>query len=408
MLYIAFLLNIGPDVGWFAYTPLSGPDYSPGKRADFWAQMITFTEVSALVMSVIVITTTFKLRAPGMTLNRIPLFSWATLVTAFMVMFATGITQLGSSFFTVASMMIAIPSGAQIFCWLATLWTGRVKMSPPLAFVAGFFVVFVIGGVTGVMAASVPVDLQIHDTFFIVAHFHYVLIGGAVFPLFGGLHYWFPKLTGRMLNEKLSYGTFWLLFVGFNTTFFPMHILGLRGMTRRIYTYPAETKWGTLNALATAGAFVLGLAVLCFVVNAARSAKRGIPSGRNPWGASGLEWATSSPPPPYGFARLPIVKGREPLWEEKEDEMPVVTGLRTDRREVLDTRPLDAEPDHRAKIPNQDGWPFATAVVTTIGLVGSVYSPVWIPAAAIPLAICLVGWYWPKEPITSLPPEERA
>src|SRR5206468_10967361 len=173
-------------------------------------------------------------------------------------MFATPVPELGQSFFTAASMMIAIPSGIQIFCWIATLWGGKPQMQLPLLFVLGFIALFVLGGLTGVILASVSLDLQVHDTFFVVAHFHYVLIGGAVFPLFGALYFWFPKMTGRMLDERLGKVNFWLLFIGFNLTFFPMHILGLHGMTRRIYTYVAETGWGNLNLLASIGAFIMG------------------------------------------------------------------------------------------------------------------------------------------------------
>jgi cytochrome c oxidase subunit I len=347
MLYSALVLNIGPDAGWFSYTPLAGPQYGVGKRSDFWAQLITFTEVSGLLVAVSVITTVFKLRAPGMTLNRMPLFVWALLVTSFMVvfalpsvmmvstslildrlvgthffnpaeggdallwqhlfwffghpevymiflpglgfvsmivptfarrpvfgyvaivlsliataflafglwvhhMFATNVPELGKSFFTAASMVIAIPTATQLFCWIATLWTGRIVLRTPLLFVLGFFFILVLGGLTGIMLAAVPLDLQLHDTFFVVAHLHYVLIGGAVFPLFGAFYYWFPKVTGRMLDETLGRWNFWLFFVGFNVAFFPMHILGLQGMPRRVYTYAADTGWGPLNLVAYA------------------------------------------------------------------------------------------------------------------------------------------------------------
>ena len=168
-------------------------------------------------------------------------------------MFATGLPKLGASFFTASSMMIAIPNGVQIFCWLATLWGGRPMIRTPLLFVLGFFFIFVAGGLTGVMLASVPLDLQVHDTYFVVAHFHYVLIGGAVFPLLGAAYFWFPKITGRMMSERLGRWHFWLAFLGFNATFFPMHIVGLWGMPRRVYTYPVEMGWGPINLFITAG-----------------------------------------------------------------------------------------------------------------------------------------------------------
>jgi cytochrome c oxidase subunit I len=488
--YLMFLLNSGPDNGWFSYVPLAGPEYSPGKRADVWAQLITFTEVSGIIVAIELIVTVFKLRAPGMSLNRIPLFVWAILVVAFMIVFAmptvalastclildrlvgthffnpaeggdvllwqhlfwffghpevyiiflpaagivstilpafcrrkvfgytalvlalvstgfigfglwvhhmftTGLPRLGQSFFTAASMMIAIPAGVQIFCWIATLWGGKLRFRTPLLFVLGFFFIFVLGGLTGVMLASVSLDQQVHDTFFVVAHFHYVLIGGAVFPLFGGLYYWFPKFTGRMLSERTGRWVFWLFFIGFNLTFFPMHQLGLKGMPRRVYTYLPETGWGALNLLATAGGVVMAAGILLFLIDAWRSLRAGQVAGENPWKASTLEWATSSPPPAYNFLRLPTVAGREALWEQREDQ-PVLTGIRSDLREVLVTTPLDAEPDHRMLMPDPSVWPFLSAVAVTGLFIGSIFTPWAVPIGAIPATIAIIFWFWPK------------
>src|SRR5205085_6234142 len=200
-------------------------------------------------------------------------------------MFATPIPQMGQSFFTAASMMISIPSGVQIFCWIATLWGGKLRIKTPLLFVLGFFAIFIIGGMTGVMLASVPLDLQIHDTFFVVAHLHYVLIGGAVFPLFGAFYYWFPKWTGRFLHEGLGRLNFWLFFIGFNMTFWPMHHLGLWGMSRRMYTYEPGSGWGHLNLIASIGAGIIGLSVLTFIWNVLWSRRHGEAVGPNPWRA---------------------------------------------------------------------------------------------------------------------------
>src|SRR3954447_2686447 len=491
MLWVAFVLNIGPDIGWFAYTPLSGPQFSPGKRADVWAQMITFTEVSALAAAVVLVTTILKTRAPGMTLARMPLFAWAMLVVAVMIifsmpsialcsgmlisdrlvgtnfynsyehgdallwqhlfwffghpevyiiflpatgfvsvitetfcrrpvfaypvvvlalistgilafglwvhhMFATGLPRVGYSFYTAASMSVAIPTGLQIFCWLATMWDGRPRFAVPMLYVVGFIVTFVIGGLTGVIIAAVPLDLQLHDTYFIVAHFHYVLIGGAVFPLLGILTYWYPKITGRMMSETLGKVGFWVLFLSFQLAFFPMHFSGLLGMPRRVYTYPAGLGLELPNLLSTIGAFGVASAVLLFVINGVVSLYRGAIALPNPWDAASLEWATSSPPPSYNFAHVPVIESRTPLWDQ-EGEFPVVTGLRVDDKEMLLTTVVAAAPDLREPVPEASLWPLIAAIATAVLFVSSIFSPWAIPFGTIPAAIALIAWFWPKE-----------
>jgi cytochrome c oxidase subunit I+III len=489
LLYVGLFLNIGPDTGWFSYVPLSGPQFSPGKRVDFWAQMITLTEIAALVGAVEIIVTVFKMRAPGMSLNRLPIFVWAQLITAFMIifampaimlgsgmlamdrlthvsthffnpaeggdallyqhifwffghpevyiifipatgfvstiipvfarrkifgytalvlslisigfigfglwvhhMFATPVPELGQSFFTAASMMIAIPSGIQIFCWIATLWGGKPQMQLPLLFVLGFIALFVLGGLTGVILASVSLDLQVHDTFFVVAHFHYVLIGGAVFPLFAAIYYWFPKWTGRLLDKSLGLWHFWLFFIGFNLTFFPMHQLGLKGMPRRIYTYAYDSGWANLNLLATTGAAIMGISIVLFLINVWRSRHSGVNAGPNPWHSPTLEWATESPPPDYNFVYLPTVQSREPLWDEVSP--PVVCGLSNRKRESLITTLMEAAPDHRYELPEDSIWPVILALVVGGGISWAIFDPWAVPISALLTFIVLCFWFW--------------
>jgi cytochrome c oxidase subunit 1 len=309
-------------------------------------------------------------------------------------MFVTGLPQLGASFFTASSMLIAVPSGIQIFCWLVTLWEGRPVYRTPLLFVLGFFFIFIIGGMSGVMVASVPLDTQVHDTYFVVAHFHYVLIGGAVFPLIGAVYYWFPKITGRMMSERMGRWNFWLAFIGFNVAFFPMHILGLQGMPRRVYTYLPEMGWGPLNLVATLGALLLFASFVLFLWNAIASARDGIVAGDNPWNAGTLEWATSSPPQPYNFARIPFVTHREPLWHNTES-LPVVTGLAVDMRQLITGSVAEALPEHRESSPAASIWPLVAAIATGVAFVGSIFNPWAVVYGAIPVAIALILWFWP-------------
>jgi cytochrome c oxidase subunit 1 len=340
------------------------------------------------------------------TFTRRPIFGYPVMVlslvtTGFMGfglwvhhMFATPIPQLGQSFFTAASSIIAIPTGVQIFSRIATIWAGKPRFATPMLFIVGFIVTFVIGGLTGVMIASVPFDLQAHDTYFIVAHLHYVLLGGGLFPLFGAFYYWFPKITGRMLSEKIGKLNFWLFFIGVNVTFFPMHILGLEGMTRRIYTYLPETGWGPLNMLSSAGAVVIVLSVAVFLVNVFYSLRNGAVAGDNPWGAASLEWATQSPPPPYVFLHVPVCTSEHPLWDEAETR-PVVAGLRTDIRENLYTTLMDAEPDHRHDSPEPTIWPFITALGTGVMFITAIFTAWGLVIGLIVLLPPCIMWGWP-------------
>jgi len=245
------------------------------------------------------------------------------------------------------------------------------------------------------MLASVPLDTQIHDTFFVVAHLHYVLIGGAVFPLFGAFYYWFPKMTGRMLSERMGRWNFWLFFIGFNVAFFPMHILGLEGMPRRVYTYPADMGWGTLNLVSTIGAVTIAVSVLLFIINVALSLRRGALAPDDPWGAGTLEWATTSPPPACNFVDVPVVHGREPLWEPRRNPV-YVTGLATHAREALLTTVVDALPDHRLLQPEPTIWPLVSALAVSAMFVGSIFNPWAVVWGSIPIAIALTAWFWPS------------
>jgi cytochrome c oxidase subunit 1 len=492
--FLSLLLGIAPAAGWFNYVPLASKAYSPGLGIGIWTTMITFIEVSALTAAVELIVTILKLRAPGMSLNRMPLFVWSALVMAFMILFAmpavivsssllildrlvgthfytaelggepllwqhlfwffghpevyiilvpalgiistiivtftrrpifgytalvlslvaigfvsfglwvhhmftTGLPHLGMTFFMAASGMIAIPSGIQVFCWIASLWGARIRFATPLLFVLGFFVIFVAGGITGVMVASIPFDLQVHDTYFLVAHFHYVLIGGAVFPLIGGVYYWYPKVTGRLMSEGLGRLSFVLAFVGFNLTFFPMHQLGLEGMPRRVYTYLEGMGWGDLNLLATAGSFVLAGGFLLTVINAVWSARHGREAGADPWGAPTLEWSMDSPPAPYNHLHIPVVQGRWPLWDWREaGARPVVTGLRSDRRELVVTTVLDAEPQAVQVMPGPTIWPFLSAVAASVGFVGLLIDPVFYVIGFFLASFTFIAWFWPRRP----------
>jgi heme/copper-type cytochrome/quinol oxidase subunit 1 len=240
-------------------------------------------------------------------------------------MFAVGLDDAFNLFFAISSMAIAVPTGVKIFNWTATMYQGRVRFTTAMLFAISFILMFTIGGLSGIAFAVVPIDWQLTDSYFVVAHFHYVLFGGTAFAMFAGAYYWFPKITGRMLDERWGKVHFWLTFIGFNMTFMIQHVLGMLGMPRRVFTYPPLPGWEAMNMISTIGAFVLGFAVLILMINVAISLRSGKIAGDNPWDAWTLEWATTSPPPHENFTRVPPIRGRRPLWDlahpDRTDEM---------------------------------------------------------------------------------------
>ncbi|WP_432757271.1 cytochrome c oxidase subunit I [Consotaella aegiceratis] len=496
-MYASFLVGAAPNDGWFNYPPYALKEFNPGPNMDFYALGMIFLGVSTSVGAANFVVTFLRCRAPGMSLNRIPIMVWgtmtisvgvllsvpavslaffllwmdrqfgthffettgggepllwqhlfwifahpwvyiivlpamgmvsdglpvfcrrplvgyslvilgtiSTMVLGFGVwvhhMFATGIPFLSLSFFSGASLIITIPSAIAVFCWVATILTGRIVMTTAFLYFAAFISMFVVGGVSGVMTASVPADLQLTDTYFVVAHLHYVLIGINMFGVLGALHFWFPKMTGRLMSERLGRWAFWTIFLGFNVAFLPMHLTGLFGMPRRIYTYPANVGWGTLNMITSVGSFMLAFGVLLFLVNLFVSRRRGAVAGPNPWDAPTLEWAIPSPPPAYNFTVIPVIASRHPLWEDRLDEgtgrSSLKRGLILDHgKETILTTALDAEPDLIVKMPDDDPWPFLLTVAMAVGFAAALLHWWWIVGAAVlGLMASLVAWLWPR------------
>jgi cytochrome c oxidase subunit I+III len=496
-LYTGFLTGNGPNDGWFNYVPYAEKDYNPGLNQDFYALGMVLLGISTSVGAANFIVTAFKMRAPGMSINRLPILIWgtltasvanlvvvpavslaffllwmdrqfgtsffqnsgggqpllwqhlfwifghpwvyaivlpamgmvsdglpvfcrrplvgyslvalstvATMILGFGVwvhhMFATGLPGLSLSFFSGASIVITVPSAVAVFAWLATIWTGKPVMSTAFLFFASMILLFVIGGVSGFMTASVPVDWQLTDTYFVVAHLHYVLIGINVFPVVGGTYFWFPKMFGRMMDERLGRWNFWTMFLGFNLAFLPMHLTGLLGMPRRIWTYPAGIGWSTLNMITTIGSFVFAFGVLLFFVNVAKSLRYGVKALPDPWGGPTLEWAVPSPPAPYNFAVIPTVASRHPLWEEALDESrgrsSIKRGMTLDQgKETVTTTPMDAEPDRIIEMPGDSWAPFLLAVALGLLFVALLLK-LWavIAVGALLVLAALLVWVWPQ------------
>ena len=418
LIYVSLAFGGAPNAGWFAYAPLNEKAYSFQPGMDYWALGLLVVGSGTVLTAINIIATVFKLRAPGLTLARVPLFVWMAVVNSFLILFAmpplnAAIAmlfidrQLMGHFFTAAtggsvllwqhffwsfghpevyimalpafgiisevipvfsrkpiygygfvagsavaiaflstgvwihhmftvglsptiyyvtgaaSMIIAVPTGVKIFNWIATMWNGAIHFTVAMLFAIAFLIQFTIGGLTGVMFAVIPIDWQLTDTYFVVAHMHYVLFGGTFFAVMAGSYYWYPKMTGRMLSEKIGRWHFWLMVIGFNTTFLVQHVLGVIGMPRRVFTYSADYKdWGPLNLISTIGSFILALSVGVFIWNLIWSYRKGTKAGDNPWNAWTLEWATTSPPPEYNFDSLPPINGRRPLWRAETAARP--------------------------------------------------------------------------------------
>jgi cytochrome c oxidase subunit I len=496
-LYVSFPMGQAPDAGWFNYVPYSSLAYNPGINIDVYALGMVLLGLSTTVGSINFVVTLIRTRAPGMSINRVPILVWGTLTAsvgnlfavpavslAFLMlwmdrrfgshffdisgggqpllwqhlfwmfghpwvyaivlpamgivsdglptfcrrplvgytavalatvttmvlgfgvwvhhMFATGLPPISLSFFSAASFIIVIPSAVAVFAWIATIWTGRPQFTTPFLFFAGFVIVFVIGGVSGFMTAAVPVDTQLTDTYFVVAHLHYVLIGINVLPVAGGIHYWFPKFTGRMMSERLGKWSFWIMFIGFNVGFFPMHIAGLLGMPRRIYTYPSGLGWDTVNMVITLGAYLFAFGVLLFAINVWRSLRRGERATENPWDAPSLEWATASPPPAYNFAVIPTVASRYPLWEDRltghEGRSSTAEGMLLDEgRETIGTTALDSIPDVILRMPGDSFAPLLLSIALAVAFAGMLVHSWWLfGMATFCSALATIAWLWPE------------
>ncbi|HSO96713.1 MAG TPA: cytochrome c oxidase subunit I [Acidimicrobiia bacterium] len=507
-LYSSFLLGGAPNGGWFGYTPLTSTPISlgalPGRGPDFWTIGLIIVGIASTTGAINIIVTALNMRAPGMTLMRIPVFVWMMLVTAFLTLFAlpiitvalimvffdrnfgtafflptkggdpllyqhlfwlfghpevyililpgmgvvsevlpvfsrkplfgypvvvfsgiaigflgwgvwahhmftTGLGPVAISAFSLSTMLIAIPTGVKIFNWLATVYKGAVRLTTAMYFALGFIAMFTIGGLSGVSLAIVPADTQQHDSYFVVAHFHYVLFGGLVFGLFSGFYYWYPKVFGRMLNERLGKLNFWTMLVGFNLTFFPMHLLGIYGMPRRTYRYPSGFGWDTLNMIATIGGFLIAVSVLIFIVNAIVSRRRGAIAGPDPWDGRTIEWSIPSPPPEYNFVEIPEIQARDDYWHYKytEDDdgmlVPLPSGGADNVHNAAVTR-LAAAPTHPIHMPSPSFYPLLVAVALPILGYAAVFHSKWYAFVLLPIGALTLAfgvYAWAVEPATA-------
>ena len=497
LLIFALLAGIAPDSGWFLYPPLSSTLGSPGINPDFWLLGITFVEISAISAAVEIVVTVLLYRAPGMSLDKLPIFAWYMLIVAVMIltafpplilgsillelerafgmpffqtesggdsllwqhlfwlfghpevyiiflpaagvvstilpvmartkllgygwivaaaaflgvlsfglwvhhMYTTGIPHMGLAFFSAASTLVALPTGIQIFAWIGTIWKGRPEMHLPMLWIVAFFATFVIGGLTGVMVAMVPFDWQTHDTYFIVAHLHYVLIGGFVFPMLAALYYWLPHFTGRKRYFKLGETAFWLIVVGFHGTFLLLHWAGLLGMRRRINSIEASSGWEFVNLVASIGGFVMAIGFTLVLIDVTVNATVAVRGRRNPWGAGTLEWAIPAPSPSYNFASIPEVRSRYPLHDDSDLPLRIARGegyLGTPPdsglRQSLVVEVASGRPNHLVILPANSALPVVMALATGCFFVGMLIKTYWlVPLSALGVAALAVWWAW--------------
>lgn len=497
-IYSSMVGGTAPNAGWFDYVPLASRQYTPGPNIDFYTLGLIFTGIATSATAINFIVTIFKLRAPGMSLNRMPLFAFAILAVSFALVFAlppltvaltfleldralglhfydvalggdtllwqhlfwifghpevyiiilpafgiataiiptfcerkmvafplvalaeilvafigfgvwahhmlaVGLATVTTIYFAAASMIIVIPSSIQLFAWITTIVTGRPRFETPLLWIIGFIVLFMLGGLTGIMFAAIPFDQQLTDTYFVVAHFHYVIFGAAVFPVLGGIYFWFPKVTGRMYNERVGKMSFWVTFAGMNLTFFPMHIVGLLGMPRRQYTYQDGLGWNFSNLLETLGAYLLAAGLLMVVANLVVSYRRCPPAGDDPFGGDTLEWSVSSPPPSYNFPAIPKVSSPYPMWDREDREGDAKRLEEGDHvleggHETPSSTVLDADWDEILDMPSQSWAPFLVSV-TLLGMFTMLLLQHYVVALGFAglTGLVLAAWHW-KEP----------
>jgi len=313
-------------------------------------------------------------------------------------MFAVGMSHMSMSFFSAASMTISVFSAVQVFAWIATIWKGRPVLTTSMYFALGFLASLVIGGLDGIVTAVIPIDWQVTDTYWVVSHLHYVLVGANMFPVFAAFYYWLPKITGRMMNEALGKASFWVMFIGFNLAFFPMHLMGIAGMPRRIYTYPPGLGWDGLSMASTVGAFILGVGILLSIINVIWSLQQGALAGKNPWNADSLEWSTDSPPAPYAFVHIPTVRSRHPLWDDYDEEFdPGDQRVYDQGRLTIASSLLDAEPVALGKMPEDSFAPLLLTIALVIFFSGALAENLWIVLIGALAVIPAMGyWLWPQ------------